>query len=76
MKSYIGYISLHIPFRDKRFCSMLWSSEHKRKRQSKEQSKMNNPGKLATFGTQDEDKQKSHNMCWTPLYTHKHKQRK
>jgi hypothetical protein len=36
-------------------------------------SKMNNPGKLATFGTQDEDKQKSHNMCWTPLYSHKHK---
>jgi hypothetical protein len=30
---------------------------------------MNNPEKLATFGTQDEDKQNKiqHNMCWTPL---------
>ena len=31
---------------------------------------MNNPEKLATFGTQDEDKQNKiqHNMCWTPLW--------
>jgi hypothetical protein len=31
-----------------------------------------NPEKLATQGTQDEDKQNKtkthHNMCWTPLY--------
>jgi len=33
---------------------------------------MNKPEKLATKGTQDEDKQKTqHNMCWTPLYTNK-----
>ena len=43
---------------------------------TKGQSKMDNPEKLATSGTQDEDKQNKktpHNMCWTPLYTNKHK---
>jgi hypothetical protein len=34
--------------------------------------KNDNPEKLATQGTQDEDKQNKtkthHNMCWTPLY--------
>ena len=31
----------------------------------KGQSKMDNPGKLATQGAQDKEKQ--NNMCWTPL---------
>jgi hypothetical protein len=31
---------------------------------------MDNPEKLATYGTQDEEKQTKtqHNICWTPLY--------
>jgi len=39
---------------------------------------MDNPEKLTTLATQDEDhKAKTqHNMCWTPLYANKHKQRK
>jgi hypothetical protein len=36
---------------------------------------MDNPEKLATSGTQDEDKQNKtkpqHSMCWTPLFTNK-----
>jgi hypothetical protein len=28
---------------------------------------MENPEKLAIYGTQDEGK---HNMCWTPQYAH------
>ena len=32
--------------------------------------KMDNPEKLATQCTRDEEKQ---NMCWTPLYENKHK---
>jgi hypothetical protein len=42
----------------------------------KGQSRMDNPEKLATLGTQDEDKQNNktkHNMCWTPLYPNKDK---
>jgi hypothetical protein len=44
----------------------------------KGQSKMDNPEKLATLGTQDirrrKTKQKSqHNMCWTPLFASKQK---
>ena len=37
---------------------------------------MDNPEKLATLGTQDEEKQnKKHNtICWTPLYVNKCKQ--
>jgi len=32
------------------------------------QSKKENPDKLATLGTKDEDKKKiQYNMCWTPL---------
>ena len=60
-------------------------------------SKMDNPEKLATWGTQDEENKTKtiqrnwqhrihnktktnktktqHNMCWTPLYTNKHKYR-
>ena len=38
-------------------------------------SKMDNSEKLATYDTQDEEKQK-HNMRWTPLYADKHKPRK
>ena len=42
--------------------------------------KMNNPEKLATQGTKGEEKQNKnktqHNMCWTPIYANKHKQRK
>ena len=39
---------------------------------------MDNPEKLAAYGTQDEEKQSKkkknqHNMCWTPLYANKHK---
>ena len=42
---------------------------HKRQRIPKGQSKMDHPEKLATQGTQDEEKQKiQDNMCWTPLY--------
>jgi len=36
---------------------------------------MDNPEKLATLGTQDEDKKNKktqHNMCWTQLCTNKH----
>jgi hypothetical protein len=36
---------------------------------------MDNPEKLATYGTHDEKKTKTktqHNMCWTPLYANKH----
>ena len=36
--------------------------------------KMDNPEKLATQGTQDEEKQNT--IQWTPLYTDKHKKRK
>ena len=40
---------------------------------------MDNPEKLATQGTQEEEKQNKnttktqHNMRWTPLYANKHK---
>jgi len=35
---------------------------------------MDNPGKLATYRTQDKDKTKTqHNMYWIPLYANKHK---
>ena len=36
---------------------------------------MDNPEKLARYGTQDEenDAKTQHNMCWTPLCTNKHK---
>ena len=46
---------------------------NKRQRIPKGQSKMDNPEKLATQGTQDEEKQnkRQHNMCWTPLYASK-----
>jgi hypothetical protein len=43
------------------------------------QSKKDNPEKLATQGTQDEENQKKtktktqHNMHWTPLCENKHK---
>ena len=39
---------------------------------------MNNPEKLATQSTQDEEKQRKtqHNMCWTPPHASKYKQRK
>ena len=35
---------------------------------------MDNPEKMATLGTQDEENKTKpqHNMCWTPLYTNKH----
>jgi len=40
----------------------------------KVQSKMENPEKLTTYGTQEEDKQNKtqHNICWIPLYANKH----
>ena len=36
---------------------------------------MDNPEKLTTYGTQDEEikTRTQHNMCWTPLYANKHK---
>ena len=34
---------------------------------NKGQRAMENPEKLAIYGTQDEGK---HNMCWTPQYAH------
>jgi hypothetical protein len=41
------------------------------------QSKMDNPEKLATYGTQfKSNKNKTNaqtNMCWTPLYANKNK---
>jgi len=40
---------------------------------------VDNPEKLATLSTQDENKQNKktqHNMWWTLLYASKHKQRK
>jgi len=40
----------------------------------KGQSKKDNPEKLATKGTQDEEKKPTqHNMRWTPLHANKHK---
>ena len=52
---------------------------NKRQRIPKGQCKMDNPEKLTTQGTQDDEKPKQnktktqHNMCCTPLYTNKHK---
>ena len=42
------------------------------------QSKKDNPEKLAALGIQGKGKKtkRKHNMCWTPLYANKHKQRK
>ena len=41
------------------------------------ETKKDNPVKLATYGTEDENKKTKaktqHNMCWTPLYVNKHK---
>ena len=47
----------------------------KRQRIPKRQYKMDNPEKLETYGTQNEDKKTKaqHNMCWAPLCTNKHK---
>jgi hypothetical protein len=50
---------------------------NKRKRISKGKSKMNNLEKLATYDTQDEEKQnKNTTQCVLdlPIYTNKHKQ--
>ena len=37
--------------------------------------KINNPDKLTTYGTQNDQKQTNaqHTMCCTPLYANKHK---
>ena len=50
----------------------------KHQRIPKAQSKKDDPEKLATQGTQDEEKQSKtqHNMCWTPPHANKYKQRK
>jgi hypothetical protein len=40
------------------------------------QSQIDNPEKLAKYGTEDEEKKEEktqHNMCWTPLCASKHK---
>jgi len=34
---------------------------------------MDNPEKLATDKTKKNKRKTQHNMCWTPLYTNKHK---
>ena len=31
--------------------------------------KKDNPEKLATYCTQDEENKTQHNMCWKPIYT-------
>jgi len=46
---------------------------YKRQIIHKGQSKMDNSEKLATQGTEYEEKTQ-HNMCWTPLCANKHKQ--
>ena len=49
---------------------------NKHQRTPKGQSKMDNPEKLATYGTQGEEKQNNnttHYMHWTLLYANKHK---
>ena len=52
-------------------CYLEKEGINKRQRIPKGQSKMDNPEKLATQGTQDEEIQKhnttQHKMCWTPL---------
>ena len=55
--------------------STVVNQRNKFSRKSKEQSKKDNPEKLATQGTHDEEKQNTtqHNMCWTPQYANKHK---
>ena len=52
--------------------------KYKRQRIPKGNQKTDNPEKLATQNTQDEEKSNKpqHNTCWTPLYENKHKQRK
>jgi hypothetical protein len=44
-------------------------------REYRKGKKKDNPEKLATQVTQDEEKQTKtqHNICWTPLYANKHK---
>ena len=51
----------------------LWLSQQKRKRISKGQSKMESPEKLATYGTQDEEKQDK-SITQYALNTNIHKQ--
>ena len=52
----------------------MFLSINKRQTISKVAIKMDNPGKLATYRTQDKDKTKTqHNRNWTPLYVNKHK---
>ena len=49
---------------------------NKRQRKPKGQSRMDNPEKLAKLAAQNRRQTKhktQHNMCWTPLYTNKHK---
>ena len=52
---------------------------NKRQKKPKVQSKIDNSQKLATQGTQDEEKRKKqtqNNVCWAPIYSNKHKQHK
>ena len=46
---------------------------NKRQRIPKRQSKLDNPEKLVTCGTQDDEKQNNaqYNMYWTPLFANK-----
>ena len=52
--------------------------ENKRQRKQKGQSKIDNPQKLATLGTQDTRRTRAqqttqHTMCWIPLCANKDK---
>ena len=49
--------------------------KNKRQRKPKGQSNMNNPEKPG-HKTKKNKTKTQHNMCWTPLYVNKHKQRK
>ena len=51
---------------------------NKRQRIPKGQSELDNPEKLVTYGTQDDEKQNTtqHNVYWTPLLANKHEKRK
>ena len=54
---------------------MISAIPNKRQKIPKGQSEMDNPEKLATQGTQDDDKQNTtqYNMCWTLLCANKQK---
>ena len=65
---------MYLPYCTNNINCVINIREHRRG-----QSKIDNPEKMATQGTEDEKKKKKttqHNICWTPLYANKHKYRK